>query len=79
MVVLTGRSEKRQLLRANQSLKGSVKSQYSKHTERNTRYLWPGVIISVLFLGVSVAIIDKGELIDRGDAGCVDLALKALS
>lgn len=71
MVLLTGRSEKRQLLQANQSLKSSMKSRYSKHTERNARYLWPGIIISALFLGASLAIIDKSGLFDRGNAGAV--------
>jgi len=71
ILILTGRPEKKQLSLASQTLKKSLKGDYRKHTRQNTRYLWPGVIISVLFLGVSVAIIDKSELIDRGDAGSV--------
>jgi uncharacterized membrane protein len=71
MVVLTGRSERKQLSRASQSLKSSVKREYRKQTEYNTCYLWPGIIISVLFLGASLSILDKTELFERGKAGVV--------
>jgi hypothetical protein len=71
IVVLTGLSERKQLSRASQRLKSSLKSEYRKHTRQNMRYLWPGIIISALFLGASLAIIDKGELFDRGNAGAV--------
>jgi hypothetical protein len=68
-VILTGRSKRKQLSRAGQALKKSLKAEYRKQTEQNRGYLWPGIVISVLFLGASLAIIDRGELFDRNDAG----------
>lgn len=73
-VILTGRPERKQLSRAVHTLKTSVKSEYRQHTERNTRYLWPGIVIAILCIGASLAIIDKSELYDEGKAG---LALTA--
>jgi hypothetical protein len=69
MLILTGRSAKRQLSRARQILKKSLKHEYRKHTEQNSGYLWPGIVISVLFLAASVAIIDRGVVIERENAG----------
>lgn len=69
MVVLTGRSERKLLSRAGRTLKTLLKQEYRKQTKQNLRYLWPGIIISVLFLWFSLAIIDKRELFDGGKAG----------
>jgi hypothetical protein len=69
MVVMTGLSERKLLSRAGRTLKTLLKKKYRKQTEQNIRYLWPAIIISVLFLWASLAIIDKSELIERGDAG----------
>lgn len=70
-VILTGRPVKTQLARAGRWLKAFWRSEYGKQTERNSRYLWPGIIISLLFLGTSLAMIDSRELIERGEAGLV--------
>ena len=68
MVVLTGLSERKLLSRAGRTLKTLLKKEYRKQTEQNIRYLWPGIIISVLFLLASLAIIDKSELVERSRA-----------
>ncbi|MBI5102177.1 MAG: DUF2207 domain-containing protein [Nitrospirae bacterium] len=68
MVVLTGSSERKLLSRAGRTLKTLLKKEYGKQTEQNIRYLWPGIVISVLFLLASLAVIDKSELVDRSRA-----------
>jgi len=74
MVVLTGRSERKLLSPPGRTLKTLLKGEYRKQTEQNIRYLWPGIITSVLCLWAALAIIDKSELLYRGKAG-VSLAL----
>lgn len=68
MVVLTGRSERKLLSQAGRTLKTLSKKEYKKQTEQNMRYLWPGIIISVLFLWASISIIDRSGLIERSRA-----------
>ncbi len=69
MAVLSGSSRRRLLSEAGRTLKTLLKKEYRKQTEHNMRYLWPGIIISVLSVLASLAMIDRSELIESGRAG----------
>jgi len=75
-VILTGRPERKQLSQVSQVLKASFERAYRTHTEQNSRYVWPGIILSLLFLGASLAVIDAGRLL-AGEHGGTILVLYA--
>ncbi|MDH4161282.1 MAG: DUF2207 domain-containing protein [Nitrospirota bacterium] len=77
-VILAGRSKNRQLAHAGRLLKRSMQREYRRRTEKNTRYLWPGVGLSLLFLGASLAVIDTSRLSFHGKAAASLVAYGAV-
>jgi hypothetical protein len=70
-VILTRRGRSSEVALAGHVLKTLLKNEYKKHTLSNLRYLWPGIIIAVLFAGASLAVIDYAWLQDRRNAGAL--------
>lgn len=69
-VILMRRKKKREVSNAAHALKTLLKKEYRKHSVSNRRYLRPGITVSLVSIGASLAIIDCNEL-DNGNAGIV--------
>ncbi|MEW6714879.1 MAG: hypothetical protein AB1306_07300, partial [Nitrospirota bacterium] len=65
-VFLTYKGKGKEFLNAAHSLKALLTNEYKKYSVSNLRYLWPGIIFSILSIGASLAIINYHE-IDNGD------------
>jgi hypothetical protein len=75
-VIIAGRFKTKPLKEAGQALGTAWKNEYRTETEQNTRHLWPGILLSVPFLGASLAVIDRDRLLNMEHGG-VFLALYA--
>lgn len=65
-VFLSHKGKGKEVSNAAHALKALLKNEYKKQNVSNRRYLWPGIILSILSIGASLAIIDYHEL-DNGD------------
>jgi hypothetical protein len=75
-VIITGRFKNKPLSEAGRALGAAWRSEYRRETEQNARHLWPGLVLSVLFLGAALAVIDRGRLFNV-EHGALLLALYA--
>lgn len=67
-VFLTRRGKSKEASHAVHALRTLLKTEYAKHGASNRRFLWPGMIISLVSIGAALAVIDHQEL-DGGIAG----------